>query len=127
MKPDRLTKMRNNLNKTQQDMANYLGITRPAYTAYESGNRKPDYATLEKIADFFDTSTDYLLGRTDEPTPYNSKRKLPDMSGINYAAYGGAKRLEDLTDEEIEHLEEELEMFRALKEKRMREKEGNKD
>lgn len=35
---------------------------------YEIGQREPDFATLRKIADFFNISTDYLLGRTNEMT-----------------------------------------------------------
>jgi len=65
MLSERLTKLRLNKKRTQQNMADYLGITRPAYTEYESGKRKPDYATLKKIADYFNVNTDYLLGRND--------------------------------------------------------------
>lgn len=61
----RLAYLRKLNNKKQEDMANYLGISRPAYTAYESGRRQPDYAALQKLADFFKVSTDYLLGRCD--------------------------------------------------------------
>lgn len=71
MKTERLVNLRNKINKTQQEMANLLGITRPAYTAYESGTRKPDYVILDKIASILETSTDYLLGRTDDPRPIN--------------------------------------------------------
>ncbi|NQX68459.1 helix-turn-helix transcriptional regulator [Paenibacillus alba] len=69
MFPKRLLLMRNKYKKTQQEMADHLGITRPAYTAYESGNRKPDYDTLDKLASYFHTSTDYLLGRTENEVP----------------------------------------------------------
>jgi len=61
----RLTSLRKGKKKTQLEMADYLGITRPAYTAYERGTRQPDYEILQKLADFFEVSTDYLLGRTD--------------------------------------------------------------
>ncbi len=75
MLSDRLSKLRTKNKKTQQDMADLLGITRPAYTAYESGTRKPDYETLQKLADYFEVSVDYLLGRTDDPTPPGEKAK----------------------------------------------------
>lgn len=65
MLPQRLRKLRKENKKTQEDMAKLLGITRPAYTAYETGKRHPDYDSLEKIADFFNCTIDYLLGRTD--------------------------------------------------------------
>lgn len=63
----RLVSLRNSKNKTQQDLADYLGVTRPAYTAYERGTRHPDYDTLQKIANYYDVTTDYLLGRTESP------------------------------------------------------------
>ncbi|QDZ98944.1 XRE family transcriptional regulator [Lysinibacillus fusiformis] len=62
----RLKYLRKSKNKTQQDIADVLGITRPAYTAYEQGKRNPDYGILEKIADYYNVSVDYLLGRTHE-------------------------------------------------------------
>ncbi|MGH2152919.1 helix-turn-helix domain-containing protein, partial [Enterococcus faecalis] len=52
---------------TQQDVADYLGITRPAYTAYESGKRQPDFETLQKLATLFDVTTVFLLGRNHTP------------------------------------------------------------
>lgn len=61
----RLIYLRKQKGKTQQDIAKVIGITRPAYTAYETGKRNPDYDTLQKIADYYDVTTDYLLGRSD--------------------------------------------------------------
>lgn len=61
----RLKHLRKRNNKTQQDIADMLCVTRPTYTAYEVEKRKPDYDILCKIADYYDVSTDYLLGRTD--------------------------------------------------------------
>ncbi|OLS39098.1 helix-turn-helix domain-containing protein [Bacillus sp. MRMR6] len=63
MLSERLSKLRNENNKTQKQVADYLKITRPAYTAYERGTRQPDYETLQKLADYFNTTTDDLLGR----------------------------------------------------------------
>lgn len=65
----RLKELRKLKRKTQQDVADYLGITRPAYTAYEQGNRNPDYDLLDKLASYFNVSTDYLLGREDKKNP----------------------------------------------------------
>lgn len=49
----RLKHLRKINNRTQQDIADLIGITRPAYTAYEQGVRNPDYETLIKIADYY--------------------------------------------------------------------------
>lgn len=67
----RLISLRKNKKKTQQEIADYLGITRPAYTAYERGTRQPDYETLNKIANYYDVTSDYLLGRSDEISANN--------------------------------------------------------
>lgn len=48
----------------QQDVAEYIGKTRQAVGSYADGSVKPDTETLTKIADFFDVSADYLLGRS---------------------------------------------------------------
>ncbi len=60
----RLREVRDEKEITQQEVADYLGITRPAYTAYETGNRQPDFDTLTKLANYFNVTTDWLLGRT---------------------------------------------------------------
>lgn len=54
------------LNKmTQTSVAEYLGISQPSYIRYENGKAEPTLANLVKLADLFDVSVDYLLGRTD--------------------------------------------------------------
>ena len=55
---------------TQADMAQKLGIAKSTISMYENGNREPDFETLEKIADFFNVDTDYLLGRTEKTLSY---------------------------------------------------------
>ncbi|MCR6116612.1 helix-turn-helix transcriptional regulator [Salipaludibacillus agaradhaerens] len=67
MLKDKLVQLRKRKKKTQQDIADIIGVTRPAYTAYEKGNRTPDYDIIKKLADYFDVTTDYLLGRSDHP------------------------------------------------------------
>ena len=54
------------LNKlTQRQLAEQLGITQPSYIRYENGSSEPNIDTLIKIADIFDVSVDYLIGRTE--------------------------------------------------------------
>lgn len=62
---NRLRRLRQEKNISQSALANYLGVTQQTVSAYESGDREPDLETLNKMADFFDVSVDYLLGRTD--------------------------------------------------------------
>lgn len=48
---------------TQRDVALKLGISQPSYIRYENGKSEPTLSNLVKLADIFDVSTDYLLGR----------------------------------------------------------------
>ena len=70
---EKLKELRKQMGKTQADIARYLGISYPAYAHYESGRRDPDPHSLNKLADYFGVSVDYLLGRK-EPDPSKGKR-----------------------------------------------------
>ena len=61
-----LIEIRKNKKLTQNEVAAALGISRQAYSNYESGKRQPDNTTLSEIADFFGVTVDYLLGRDNE-------------------------------------------------------------
>ena len=61
-------KLRTSSNLTQNAIAERLGISRSTIGMYETGAREPDYETLEKIADYFNVDTDFLLGRTAQTT-----------------------------------------------------------
>lgn len=62
---ERLLEQRLLLNLTQTEMAKQLNIKQPSYIRYENGSAESSYENLVKLADFFDVSTDYLLGRVD--------------------------------------------------------------
>ena len=68
MLTNRLKASRKSVNKTQKEIAEYLGISERGYQNYELGTREPNLEILIKLADYFDVSTDYLLGRSDDPT-----------------------------------------------------------
>lgn len=53
---------------TQSYAADKIGVARTTYTAYENGTKTPPLDTVNLIADLFEVSTDYLLGRTDIPS-----------------------------------------------------------
>lgn len=64
---ERIKELRNKKNISQAVIAEYLGITKQAYSLYETGKREPDYETLLKIGEYFNVSVDYLLGNSDIP------------------------------------------------------------
>lgn len=59
---------RTGFNKTQKEVATALGTSEQSYNRMESGKFFPSTENLYKIAEFFNVSTDFLLGRTSEPT-----------------------------------------------------------
>ena len=69
----RIRDLREDSDLTQQQMADKLFINRRTYSSYEVGSRSIPVEILGKIADIFDTSIDYLVGRTDNKKPYPKK------------------------------------------------------
>ncbi len=85
-------------------LAEKLNVAPSTISGYENGKRKPDMDTLAKLADYFQSSTDYLLGRTDNP--YTGNPSIQD--DIFYQ--------DQMTAEEIDYLRESLAVFRKYRE-----------
>lgn len=66
---NRLKQLRNSKQLTQQDLATLMGLSRATIAGYESTGKQPDQEKTLWLADYFNVSTDYLLGRTDDPIP----------------------------------------------------------
>lgn len=84
---ERLRELRTDRNIRQEEIAQHLGITRQAYGKYESDERQPSYNILVKIADYFNVSLDYLLGRTNIKTPYYIIREIRNGDESEYFDY----------------------------------------
>ncbi len=79
----RLRERREKFNKTQLDAAKHLGISNVQLSRYESDDRKPDPEMLGRFAEYYRTTTDYLVGRTD-----NASADLSESSGTTvYPAF----------------------------------------
>ena len=70
----RIRDLREDRDLLQKDLAAYLQCSQVCYSYKEMGKRDIPTDVLLKLADFYGTSTDYLLGRTDEPAPYPAAR-----------------------------------------------------
>ena len=66
----RIRDLREDADLRQQDLAGYLQCTQVSYSHYELGKRDIPTDVLIRLARFYKTSTDYLLGLTDERRPY---------------------------------------------------------
>lgn len=85
----RLRALREGKGLKQIDIANMLGVSRTTYTQYETEKSEPDLATVAKLAEFFNTTTDYLLGKTDDPHPPD-----PDIKDSPLAFMGNTNGLD---------------------------------
>lgn len=87
----RLKELRKTKDITQEELAKQLQLSPSAIGMYETGRREPDFDTLQKIADYFHVSTDYILGREEKQSPFAA---LPVVENIikTLAALSPAKQ-----------------------------------
>ena len=69
MKLQRLRDLREDHDLKQTDIADYLHISQRTYSHYETGSRNIPIEMLIRLADYYDTTIDYLVGRTDNKEP----------------------------------------------------------
>lgn len=82
---DMLTYLRKREHLSQQDLANETGLKRSAISMYETGQREPDFETLEIFADFFNVNMDTLLGKSGQNSATSA---LPsDAIPIDFSEY----------------------------------------
>lgn len=104
---ERLKFLRKERNLTIEELAKNLGSAKSTISRYENGLREPKKDFLELLCNYFDVSTDYLLGKTDN-------RNIETKKEIN-ATTIAAHRLgdiEDLPDEAIDQLNDYIEMLK---------------
>jgi len=73
----RIKALREDKDWTQQRVADLLHISKSAYSAYENGANATPIEILIKLSLIHETSVDYVLDLTDNPAPYERKRKKP--------------------------------------------------
>lgn len=109
---DRLLSLRKELGLTQGEFAEKIGYSRTAISAWEIGRNEPSNEDMIKIANFFNVSLDYLLGKSD------IRNYDEDEKEFRFAFH---KETEGMTDEEIK------DALRFYKEMKNRIKEEKKD
>ena len=67
---ERLRELRKARNLTQRQVFEAVGMSERGYQNHELAEREPNLTSLIKLADFFDVSIDYLVGRSDKPKRY---------------------------------------------------------
>lgn len=112
---ERLRSLREEKKITQKELAKLFKIAESTVSMYERGEREPNFEIVNKIANFFNVSTDYLLGRTDDPTP---PRKSKDpFSDLPKDAQIFFKDFDKLSDEDKKKVAEHIKFLLHLAEK----------
>jgi len=79
LKYSRIKEMRNSLKYSQKEVAKILKIAQNTLSQYETGERNISNDILAQIAVLYETSTDYLLGLTDEKKPYKRSGNITNI------------------------------------------------
>ncbi|MGJ9381774.1 helix-turn-helix domain-containing protein [Salipaludibacillus sp. CF4.18] len=99
----RIKSLRDKKDWSQLFLAEKVGINNSVLSRIESGKRPVEDHEINKFADVFEVTTDYLMGRTDKPT-YEPERQLDE----NLFFYDKG----NITEEEMEELKKHLEFLR---------------
>lgn len=91
-----LRKLRMNKGVSQQKIADYLGITQQSFNRYEKGKFEPDIGNLILLADYFNTTVDYLVGHT----PADSSDEL-DLTKDEWALLRSFRQLSESEKDSI--------------------------
>lgn len=106
----RIKGLREKNNISQKDFAVKIGVSNVVLSRYESDERKPDYDTLQLIADFFEVSVDYLLGRNN----VKSSLSKADQDEAEFQAFANNPTLQKWYKELPKSKEEDLERLRMM-------------
>ncbi|MBE6850339.1 MAG: helix-turn-helix transcriptional regulator [Ruminococcus sp.] len=71
---ERIRNLREDNDRKQRELAEYLNVSQNTYSQYENGTIALSAENAVKLALYYHTSVDYLLGLTDEQTPYKRKK-----------------------------------------------------
>ena len=109
---EQLKKLRREFGETQETIANLVGITRGAYANIENGKREPDFHTVSVLADHFNVSIDYLLGRDEQQKNALTSEDMSALQGENMdLVLEIMKRLDRLDSDQLHKAEEYLDLL----------------
>lgn len=91
----RLRSLREKKGITQAELGRLFNLSKQAISSYERRESQPDVETLRRLADYFQCSVDYLLGRTDDPTPPEKREAAVE----DQAPHKGNDPMADLPEE----------------------------
>ena len=116
----RLKELRENAKYSQYTFADAFGVAQSTIGGWESGTREPNFTTMQRLADFFGVTTDYLLGRTNDPLPPDTKKAAKDeitFDDFDFALHGEVRELSEEEKAELLRSAQRMNELRKLKNK----------
>lgn len=113
----RLRDLRRENNLTSRDLAKLLNVSQPTITRWENGLQEPSKKNVKKLASYFNVSSDYLLGLTDEREPYKKPMKFEEALKIlentkrNNDIFTITDNIKNLSDEQLHTIATIVESF----------------
>ena len=117
MLKDTLKLLREQKNLTKKQVADAIEVTERAYITYEYGQRDVSTGTLQKLADFYGVTTDYLLGRPDAKAPADLIKAVAAERQLTSAQQGILAAYLYMDSGDREKLVEYIRQFAAAAEK----------
>lgn len=108
-----LRELRKSRDLSQGDLAKALSVHQTAVSQWETGRTMPDIDTITQVARYFNVSTDYLLGRDDDPNPSAPPSAANDIDDIRFALFGDVAA--EITDEDMEDVRLVVELIKRRK------------
>ena len=109
----RIAELRKSAGEKQEDLAEVLGCNRGSLANYETGKRTPDVETIIKIAQHYGTTTDYILGVTDNKTVHTTLQAVAEYTGLSDKAITVLRLLNEIKKdkEKYESIKEKSKQF----------------
>lgn len=98
---ENLKRLREAANLSQKALADVIGVSQQSINKYENHNIEPDIETMMRLADYFNTSVDYLIGHTDIPHRIEPVRPW-DLNEREARALEGYRRLTEKQRRSVE-------------------------
>lgn len=108
-----LRELRKSRDLSQGDLAKALSVHQTAVSQWETGRTMPDIDTITQVAKYFHISTDYLLGRNDDPNTSAPPSAANDIDDIRFALFGDVAA--EITDEDMEDVRLVVELIKRRK------------
>lgn len=114
----RLKRLRKRDNFSREGLGNRIGVSYSTIAKYESGTREPDFDTLNKIAEIFEVSVDYLLGKSEAQQNKESDRRRAIINKIATEFPDSDLMFNDLASMTADDLEEVYNYIKYIKSKK---------